>query len=40
MINWYCTECGRERQSKDNVIMKVCETCVIEMQKVVEGDDE
>ena len=32
MKTWTCPECNRQRDSKDEVVMKICKVCMVEME--------
>jgi hypothetical protein len=32
MKEWFCKECGSRRRTEDNIVMKICKSCQIEMQ--------
>jgi len=33
MKYWKCKTCFREKETKDNIIMCICNSCMIEMQR-------
>ena len=43
MKKWICMDCGRIRETEDNIIMKICRACMNEMEelkkKVENGND-
>jgi hypothetical protein len=34
MKEWFCKECGSRKRTEDNIIMKICKSCVVEMEHI------
>ena len=36
MKKWHCNECGKWRETKDDIVMNICWACQVQMQEIKE----